>query len=316
MLKHLKVSFFILLLALPLFVCGIYLNNSRIHALSKGNYFFEATRDHPHIASIIIKFNNNKTITLKRQNQLWRALEADGYLVSFAKINTLISLIRNTIIYRTDKLKKDEIPFDKKNSITIQSVDNSGNIVESAIIALKNKNNKHHYALLNNDGFLYQISENYNLNPNVLDWLQSPILKIHEKEIKEIKNDKFYVSRRFKNDIFTSNIDDNDNIFLLPNLIDHLWFLSAIDVKHSTNFKLNDYKKVKFYEILLFNGIIYKLSLYLSNTNEYWLHVKLDKNTLMSKDGIKWLDENNILYDGWFFKIPKEKGILLSRFEI
>ncbi len=315
MLKHLKIGIFILLLTLPLFIYGIYLNNSKIHTLSKGNYFFEATRDHPHIVSIIIKFNNGKTITLKKQNQLWRAIEADGYLVSFAKINTLISLIRNTIIYRTDKLKKDEVPFDKKNSITIQSIDTNGNIIENAIIALKSKNNKHHYALLNNDGFLYQISENYNLNSNVLDWVQAPILKIRENEIKKIKTDKFSVSRRFKNDTFTSNTD-SDNIFLLPNLIEHLWFLTAIDIKHSANFKLSDYKKVKFYEILLFNGIIYKLSIYLSNTNEYWLHVKLDKNILMSEDGVKWLKENNILYDGWFFKIPKEEGILFSTFEI
>jgi hypothetical protein len=262
--------------------------------------------------SIVIKFANNSTITLKKQDQLWRILEADDYFVSFAKINTLINLIRNTIIYRADNIKNNNIPFDEKNTISIQSIDKNGNVIDDAIIAMKNENNKHHYALLNKDGFLYQISDNYNINPSIVDWLQMPILKIREIEVKEIKTDNFHVSRRFRDDIFVSV--NNSDIPLISNFIEYLWFLSAMDVKHSTKFNLKDYKKIKFYEIFLFNGIIYKLSLYTNDNGDYWLHVKLDKNMLMSDEGIKWLDENNILYDGWFFKIPKDKGNLISRF--
>ncbi len=312
MLKHLKIGILILLILIPLFIYGIYLNNSRIHALSKGNYFFETTREHPYISTIVINFPNNKNITLKKHEQLWRAAEADDYLVSFAKINTLIHLIRDTIIYRTDKLKNNNLPFDMKNSIIIQSINENGEIIDNATIALKGKKNKHHYALLNNDGFLYQISENYNLNSNVIDWLQMPLLKIRENEIKEIKTDNFHISRKFKDDVFVS-ITDN-NVPLVSNFVEYIWFLSAIDVKHSANFKLNEFKKVKFYEIFLFNGIIYKLSIYTNDVGDYWLHIKLDKNKLMSNEGRKWLDENNILFDGWFFKIPREKGNLISKF--
>ena len=134
-----------------------------------------------------------------------------------------------------------------------------------------------------------------------------------EDEIKEIKTDNFHISRKFKDDVFVS-ITDN-NVPLVSNFVEYIWFLSAIDVKHSTNFKLNEFKKVKFYEIFLFNGIIYKLSIYTNDVGDYWLHIKLDKNKLMSNEGRKWLDENNILFDGWFFKIPREKGYLISKFK-
>ena len=251
--KHLKISLFILLLTIPLMIFGIYLNNNRIFSLYKGNYFFEKTRNHPNISSIVMRFTNGNTITINKKEDLWFIKEADDYFASLTRINSLVSLIRNTIIYRVDAVEKKKLPFKEKDSLILETIDNNGNIVERAVIAPKTIRNKHHYATINDNGFLYLINGNFNINSNVIDWLQMPILQINESDIKSIVSNDFEVYRDF-----------NDKEFILAktkqvasyisSLINHLWFLTATDTKHSVNFNVNEYKKIRTYEIYLFNG--------------------------------------------------------------
>ncbi len=315
MLKHLKIGCVVLLFCLPLLFWGISLNNTKIHNLSKGNFFFDKTRNHPNISSIVLSFNNNnKQITINKKDDLWHIKEADDYFVSFAKINTLVSLIRNTIIFRADIIKDDKIPFSKENTITISSYDNLGNIVEQAIIAQKTDKNKYHYALLNNDGFLYQVNGAFNISSNVLDWLQMPILKIKHDEYKTIKSNKFHVFKSYRGDDF-KDVNSSKSASYIINLINNLWYLSAIDVKHSVNFNTDEYKKINTYEISLFNGIIYYISIY-NKANEYWLTVRLNKGKLSSKEGVIQIEENEALYKGWYFRIPSDKGEIISNFVI
>ena len=222
--------------------------------------------------------------------------------------------MRNTIIYRVDAIDKKNLPFDEKNSLIIETKDNKGNIIDRAIIAPKSHKNKHHYATLNDNGFLYLISGNFDINSNVIDWIQSPILQINEQNIKSITSDNFGVYRNFNDEDFVS-IDTKNSAPYISSLINHLWFLSAIDVKHSVNFNLKEYKKGKSFEISLFNGIIYKLNLY-TKDNEYWLNIRLNRDKLMKKSSIEWINENRALFDGWYFRISNEKGLLFSNFSI
>ena len=315
MLKQLKLGCVILVCCLPFLFWGISINNAKIHNLSKGNYFFDTLRNHPNISSIILGFNNNSSkITINRKDDLWHIKEADDYFVSFSKINTLVSLIRNTIIFRADKIIDNKIPFSKENAITITALDNFGKVVEQATIAKKSDKNKYHYALLNNDGFLYQVNGNFDITPNVIDWLQMPILKIAQDEYKIIKSNKFHVFKSYKGDDFKDVKTGSVSPYII-NFTNNLWYLSAIDIKHSVNFNTNEYKKINSYEISLFNGIIYYISIYNKN-NEYWLSIRLNKGKLLSKDGITQIEENDALYKGWYFRISPEKGEIISNFSI
>ena len=182
------------------------------------------------------------------------------------------------------------------------------------IIAKKSDKNKYHYALLNNDGFLYQVNGNFDITPNVIDWLQMPILKIAQDEYKIIKSNKFHVFKSYKGDDFKDVKTGSVSPYII-NFINNLWYLSAIDIKHSVNFNTNEYKKINSYEISLFNGIIYYISIYNKN-NEYWLSIRLNKGKLLSKDGITQIEENDALYKGWYFRISPEKGEIISNFSI
>ena len=58
MLKHLKIGCVVLLFCLPLLFWGISLNNTKIHNLSKGNFFFDKTSDFRKTVA-----NNSQTIS-------------------------------------------------------------------------------------------------------------------------------------------------------------------------------------------------------------------------------------------------------------
>lgn len=314
MTKHLKISLFILLFTIPLMIFGIYLNNNRIFSLYKGNHFFEKTRSHPNISSIVMRFSNGNTITINKKEDLWFIKEADDYFASLTRINSLVSLIRDTIIYRVDAIEKKKLPFKEKDGLILETIDNNGNIIERAVIAPKTIKNKHHYATINNNGFLYLINGNFNINSNVIDWLQMPILQINESDIKSIVSNDFEIYRDFNDGEFIT-AKTKQVVSYISSLINHLWFLTATDIKHSVNFNISEYKKIRTYEIYLFNGIVYKLNLY-TNDNEYWINIRLDKNKLIEKKAIEWINENKSLFEGWFFKLSNEKGLLFSNFAI
>ena len=175
MFNHLKIGVFILVFSIPFMIFGVNLNSQRILRLSKGNYFFEKTRNSPDISEIIISFPNKNKISIVKKGDLWHIKEADDYYASFLKINTLVSLIRNTIIYRADIIKNNKLSVDTKNSIKMTSIDKSGNHVDEATIIPINDGNKHHYALLNNDNFLYQISGDFNISSNAVPYFSNNI---------------------------------------------------------------------------------------------------------------------------------------------
>ncbi len=315
--KHIKISGIVLLCCLPLLLWGLKINNDNIMLLSKGNYFFEKTRNSPNVSSIVLKFDNKKTISINKKNELWRIKEADDYYASFAKINSLVLLIRNTIIHRADAIRKNDELHKKNKKIVIQSIDDDGNIVDEATIFEKEQNNKNHYASLNNDNFLYQIKGNFDISSNPMDWVQMPILKIANKEIQEIKCDKFSVYRQYAEDRFIDNKTHN-GVNHIDSFINALWYLSGNNVIHSVNFKQKNYLKLRKYEVKLFNGIIYEITFYQNkeDSKKYVVNVELKKNLLMSKEGAKWLEENSVLYRGWFFEISSDIGEILATFSV
>lgn len=313
MTKHFKIAFIFFLFILPFFYYGVTLYGKRVHSLSRGNYFFSSTRDNVDLNKISISFNNKDNITFIKTNDLWRIEEADDYYASFSKINVLIELLRNTIIYRADAIdKKQNIKFD--NFLKIQTFDGKNNIIDSAIISEQNDKNKYHYALLNNDNFLYQLSTKIQLSSNVNDWLQMPILNLQNSDIKQINFDNVIFNRKLKNDKFLLK-DTNYTKPEILRLLNNLRNINAEEVKHASKFERNKYLKIRHFVLTTFNGVIYKIDLY-KGENDFWINIYLDKKQFISKDISKQIKDNLMLYNGWFFKINQEKGIILSNFVI
>lgn len=311
LLKHIKTALILLLFIIPFFAYAIHLNGTRIHLLSRGNYFFDLTRNRADIAQIKFVFPNQSSIHITKTDDFWRIKEADNYYAAFAKINALVNLIRSTVIYRADAIHENELAL-FNNPLKIISTDSSGNVVDEATIAPLKDGNKYYYALLNNDGFLYQLNSNFELSSHVMDWVQMPLFAFNISHVKRIKTDDFEVYRRFDNENFKDANSSNEYSHL-QKFIDNFWYLSATEIKQAAHFDKEKFPQPKQYSITLFNGIIYEINLYSLN-GDYWISVHLDREGLIKKSSLQQIKENSLLYDDWFFKIDPDKGAIISEF--
>lgn len=312
MTKHIKTAIVLIFVTSLLMICGIMQNSYYSKIVSRGNYFFEKTRQSLSIRTLVLRFANNKQITIEQKNHIWHIKEADDYYADFQKINSLIRLIRNITIYRADNLKQPLSADMLKDAFLIQSLDTEGNIVDSAQILPKKDKNKYHYALLNNKPLLYQLSGDIALSSLVLDWVKMPILSIAHNQIKRIKTDDFSVYRRFSAEELMRE-GQQYSVPQIKTLTNNFWDLSAIDIKHALHFDRTQYTLAKSFEITMLDGMIYNIDVF-TKDDEYWLNIRLDKEKIVEPDVLIQLKENNILYEGWFFKINSSTGLAIVNF--
>lgn len=309
--KQIKIALALFIFSALFCMTGVILSSNRMHLLSKGTYFFENTRQNNNINKIILSFPNGKKISFFQKNNLWRIEEVDDYFASFSKIDSLFKLLRDTTIFRTDALDEKVKNSIMTENTSIKTFDDKGNLVDEASIAPKKENNKYHYAILNGKPFLHQINGNYAISSLVMDWIQ-PLPQIESSKIKNIKTDNFDIYRQHTLDKF-KNSKDKQQLFHADKLVDHILNLPIEDIKHTANFSHKTFIKVKHYDITLFNGIIYEMNIF-SDDIEYWASIKLNQENLISTDVSNFLEEKNLLFDGWYFKIDKDVGESLRYF--
>lgn len=301
MLNHLKIVGLFLCVSIPLMFFAFNRSAQNMHAISRGNYFFEKTRQNNDVKSIVLKFANGQVLTFVQKNNFWHVKEVDDYYASFAKVNTFVKLIRDAMIYRADLLSAADVEKYKTDGLSIQIKDSNEQIIDDAFIVSKKDNNKLHYATLNHDNFLYQITQDFELSPFPMDWVQMPLLAIAYDQIKFLKTDTFKVYRSYDGEPLKS-LETDVEVPQIHNLVNNLWYLSASDVRHAVHFNRDKYKLVKTFEISTLSGLIYTISVF-SGNDEYWFNIQLDHNQLITSQSVRLLKENIMLYDGWFFKI-------------
>ena len=314
MLKQIKYAGFILFVILVLLTVGLYKNAEFAMIMSRGNYFFDATRDNADIKMITLSSPDGQSVTLLKRNNLWYVKEADDYFAAFRNISALTKLLRQTTVYRADMLEEQALLEFKKNAFMIKTIDSKGTTVDESFIQPKQEGAKFHYAILNNKPLLYQITGDLNLTFNPMDWIQSPLLSIKDKQIKMIKNKNFHVYRRFA----AEDLKDVNTELAVPqiqNLTANLWYLSAIDVKHAIHFDRKKYQKSQRYELSTLGGLIYLISIF-TDGSEYWLNIQMKHEATVDANDMRFYKENHTLYDGWFFKISPDIGEMLNNFSI
>jgi hypothetical protein len=314
MLNQIKYASLILFVILILLTIGIYRNAQFAMVMSRGNYFFATTRDNANIKTITMSSPDNKSVTLEKRNNLWYVKEADDYFAAFRNISALSKLLRQSAVYRADTLDEQAFVEFRKNAFMLKTIDNNGNTVDEAFIQPKKEGSKFHYAILNNNLLLYQITGDFSLSFNPMDWIQSPLLSIKDKQIKLIKNKNFQVYRRFA----AEDLKDINTKLAVPqiqSLTANLWYLSAIDVQHAIHFDRKKYQKSQSYEIATLGGLIYLLDVF-TDGNEYWLNIQMKHEATVDAEDMRLYKENHTLYDGWFFKISPDIGEMLNSFSI
>lgn len=310
---HIRAALFIVCITLLLLGIGFFQHKNYFYAMSRGNYFFENSRNNLKLQTVIVDFGNEQKITLKQQNGIWRIKEADDYFASSYEANALLKFISDTVVYRIDKLKDSDMQH-LKNTLKITCLDNNNTVLDVAEIAPKTENNKYHYALLNGNSYLYQLKGHFAPSFVLMDWVQMPFLQIYEDDIKRIKTDNFEVYHRFSGDSFKS-VENDESAAHIGQLLNNIKLLNAEEIIHITHVNKSLFKKIKHYQITLFNGLIYGVDLY-KNNNDYWMNIHLDKENIASADITNFIKNRQILYDGWLFRINPDKGYIISSFAL
>lgn len=280
--------------------------------MSRGNYFFEKTRNSSDVKEITLKFGDKNKISIVMHNGLWRIKETDDYYASTKKINTLINLMRRTVVYRTDALQPNDMQKYMQNAFTIESKNKFGKTIDSAIIAPKKDVNKFHYALLNNQPYLYQLKGDLELSPVLMDWIHEPLMQIDTTQIKRFKFESFEAYRRFALEDLKNVATDTPADFLYG-LLSHFQYLTATEIKHAANFSTQNLKPLRNYTITLLNGLIYHIQIF-DKDNDYWIAIRLDKEKLITGNVVNFIKENSLFYDGWYFKLNHNIGSDLASF--
>lgn len=311
---HIKAALFLATFTLLILGFSMYQYGKNHYALSRGNYFFDNSRDNMELYTVIVDFDSERKITLNQDHGFWRVKEADDYFASSIQAGALLKFISDTVIFRADKINDDDKQQYLKDSIKITCLDSNGNTLDSVEIAPKKDNNKYHYALRNGDSYLYQLKGNFAPSPLILDWVQMPLLQLNSEDIKRIDTDNFAVYRRFSDEPFKS-VETDETATHIGQFLNNIRLLNAEEIKHITHFNSSLFPNSKHFDITLFNGLIYELKLY-QKDNEYWLHITLKHEALTSANSLRTVKERQILYDGWFFKINADKGYIISTFTL
>lgn len=277
---------------------------------SRGNYFFEQTRNNNNLNKIVIQ-NKDNTVTMIKKDDLWRIKEANYYFADFGKINTLVDKLYNTVVYRADKFNDDNSKI-FENETVIYTYDSNNIIIDKVSIAPRSENNKYHYAKLNDNNLLYQITGNLSFSSYFMDWIQMPIVSFSFNEVKGIRTDNYEAFRNI-NDRELKSVENNKENPYLRRFISNLWNLTAETIVFHTNFNHDKYIKVMNFSVETFDNILFDFDVY-SDGEEFWINIKPTADKLISKLANKQLEENKILYDGWFFKINKDIGISITNF--
>ncbi|MBR2274137.1 MAG: hypothetical protein IJ864_04870 [Alphaproteobacteria bacterium] len=313
MIKHIKIAFLMFCFALALLVWGGWHYARYVQSLSRGNYFFEKTRNIKSVHTFVLKKANQPSLTLVQKDNLWRVHEADDYYVDFAKINAFIKLINNTQIFRADPIHQSAEAKGTED-LVIRSFDENGKVIDEATIMTKRPQNKFYEAKLNNLPYIYQIIGNFDVSVAAMDWIKMPLIAIPYAEVQQVVANEYTAYRRFRTEELRSKQQNNSP--QIHALFQQLWYLSAVDVKNANHIDMQKFNELQKYQITTFDGLVYVLSVLHNDKEGYWLTINCEQEKIVSQNAILKLKENRLFYENWLFKIDDNSGRFLAGFEL
>lgn len=315
--KILKSGLLVTLISALIAVLSIVYTNINSNKKNGGDLVFANAYEHINdIGSIVIK-DNNKTITLLQEDNLWRVKEADYYYADYVLINELFNDLNTSKFYRKIENNPQAIANIKQQHflVTIFSKDNK--ILDEIMIGEKNDRNVYHMALPTiGSKNLYLITGKYFIPQNDYSWLQQPLLQIENKQIQYIESDNKKIIRDNPQlpfiTILANKTTKEFNATLLESELKYIGFTKVVSAQ---NFDETLYPESKTYKITTFEGLVINLTI-LSNGKDYWSKINLSSTNLPTSEINDYIEDNSFLYDDWYFKLNNDTGRIMFNFII
>lgn len=313
----LKSGLLVVVISTLLAVFSIIYTNINSNKRTGGELVFaNAYKQISDIGNIVIK-DNNKTITLIQEDNLWRVKEADYYYADYALVNELFSDFNTSKFYRKIDNTPEDIADIKKDHSVITIFSKNNKVLDEIMIGAKEERNVYHMALTTTgQENLYLITGKYFIPQYEYSWLQQPLLQLENKQIQSIATDAKKITRDNPQLPYITYLPNKTfktfDATLLERELNNLGFTKVLSAQ---NFDESIYPESKNYKITTFDGLIVDLTI-LSDGSDYWVKINLLSTNLPTAETNDYIEDNGFLYDGWYFRLNPDTGRIMFNFII
>ena len=306
--RMLKASVILAGLSVGLLAVAILLTDWRFPKQSNGELVFAATyKDGTKLDKIMLT-TSDKDITLQKEGGYWVVREADYYYANTELLNRLLTDFNNSSYY-------GEIPFSAEQ-LTEKELDKKGiqittyqqdNLLNSVVIGKAAEKEGYYFAKPQGKNEIWLIDGKYNLPKEFYSWIMQPVSELPPDMVEQIETDGKIVRRGNRIQPFFGEKGISSSAF---GLADAAAYVTAENVLSAQNFDEAAYPKQKIIKFTTFQGLVVEYHLY-SDNESYWLKITLSTTPLPKKSVNAYIRDNQIFYDGWYFKLSSSQGGLL-----
>ena len=297
----------------------VWSNNSKL----QGKLVFSETYNIGTLIDKIELVSKEETVTLLQKDSYWLIENKYNYYADFLQVNNLLNTLNKSIYSikfpydektANEKLLKNPDKLEENSGVLIKTY-SQGKVIDEIIVGVPDESKNYHFSRNLKDNNIWLISEKFDIPLYARDWIVKPIVSIPGKYIETIQIDEKKVNRL---DEFTPFYNEKNEVANVDVFTDTLLRLFVIDAIPEDEFVKNftDDVKVKKMTITSFVGLVFDLDLYYSNNNKVWCKIKLSTTSLPIYLVNDYINDNQFLYDGWYFEISPEQGHILRDFRL
>lgn len=311
--RILSVSVILAVTSIILLLGAVILTDWRFPKQSNGELVFSKTYQQGTELDKIVLTSSDGTTTLQKEGGYWVVKEADYYYANTELLNILLKDFNNSTYY-------GEVPFSMEQ-LKENHLDESGmristfqqnKLLNSIIIGKAAEKEGYYFAKSQSKQEIWLIDGNYKLPKEFYSWIMQPISELPPEMVEKIEIDGKIVKRKHYRQPFFSEQGISSQA---TGLVDAASYVTAENVLSAQNFDETAYPQQKIIKFTTFQGLIIEFHLY-SDDKSYWLKITLSTTPLPKKAVNAYIEDNQIFYDGWYFKIPNNQGKLLSLISI
>lgn len=317
--KFFITSIFTLSLVVGVIYLYVWNNDSKL----QGKLVFSDTYN---IATSIdrIEFKSSEeTVVLTLNDTYWLIENKNNYYADFLLVNNLLNSLNKSVYsvkfpynekIANEKLLKNPDNIEKNSGLLIKTY-SKDKLINEIIVGLPDDSKNYYFSRNLKDDNIWLISEKFDFPIYSSDWIVRPILSVSEKQIETIQIDDKQVNRFDEFTPFYNEKNEVANTRVFTDTLLRLFVVDAIPEQEFIKNITNDIKTKKI-TITTYMGLVFELDLYYSTNNKVWCKIKLSQTSLPIFMVNDYINDNQFLYEGWYFEISPEQGHILRDFRL
>lgn len=322
--RHCKQVWFVAVLSLVLLIGAMAVHLHYLNRSVGGNKLFAGV-DIIGLDKITLQ-NARQTVTLQKDENLWRVKEADNYYADFNLMRSLLANIENLRLKQKYEATSENLdifklhnPGDKLNSADAGTVlslfDASGKKLRQIIIGGRDTMDNQ-VVRLSDKNDIFAVDGIFTLPRELSSWTKQPLIHYNGLEISAFEENDERIERYREGAPFMRLDVKRPYLRMeLVRILDMLTDLKYDKVLSSQEFDDMRYRQTKTLSVTSFDGLVTELKL-LTDFDEYWVQIRLSTTTLPSVKVNDYIQNNGFLYEDWWFRLPADTGRALFQFKL